>query len=77
MTLKSALLHAQDILLNLVRCWWRPVTCIGLAVSVWVNLVIIPLYKWQVPDLSQAGIFVTAITAALAVRAFEKWKDVA
>lgn len=74
MSFKSFCLRAQDIILNILRVWWRPIASIGLAVATWVNLVLIPLVKWEVPDLAAAAAFVTALTAAFAVRAWEKWQ---
>jgi hypothetical protein len=75
--LKARILAIQDMALCLVRKWWRPVTCIGIAGGALVNLIIIPLAKWEVPNMAEAAAYVTAATAAFAVRAFEKVKDVA
>lgn len=77
MKLKARLLRWQDMALCLVRKWWRPVTCVGIAGGALVNLIIIPLAKWEVPNMAEAAAYVTAATAAFAVRAFEKSKGVA
>jgi hypothetical protein len=77
LSLKSRFLAVQEMALCLVRKWWRPITCIGIAGGALVNLIIIPLAKWEVPNMAEAAAYVTAATAAFAVRAFEKVKDVA
>jgi len=76
MTLKARLIAAQEMALCLVRKWWRPVTCIGIAGGSLVNLVIIPLWTMTVPDLTAAAAYVAAASAAFGIRAFEKWKGV-
>ena len=68
------LLAIQEVFLCLVRKWWRPVTCIGIAGGALVNLVIIPLAKWEVPNMAEAAAYVTAATAAFAVREWGKIK---
>lgn len=68
------ILRAQAIALCFVRSWWRPATCIGIAGGALVNLVIIPLGKWEVPDMTAAAAYVTAATAAFAVREWGKIK---
>lgn len=77
MSLKLRFLRVQESALCLVRKWWRPVTCIGIAGGSIVNLIIIPIAKWEVPNMAEAAAYVTAATAAFAVRAFEKAKGVA
>jgi len=69
--------NAQNVALCLVSKWWRPVTCVGIAGGALVNLVIIPLYNWEVPDLTDAAAYIAAATAAFGVRAWEKNKGVA
>jgi hypothetical protein len=73
---KARLLRLQDIALCFVRKWWRPVSCIGLAASVWVNLVLIPWWKTEPVQFDKAGLFVSAIVAAFAVREIGKIKGV-
>lgn len=70
--MKAAILKGQDALLCFVRKWWRPFTCIGIAGGALVNLVIIPLVNWQVPDMTASAAYVAACTTAFGVRAFEK-----
>jgi hypothetical protein len=77
MTLKSRLLGIQEVALCLVRKWWRPVTCIGIAGGAVVNLVILPLLKKQSPNLAEAAAFVTACAGAFAVREYGKIKGTA
>lgn len=68
MSLKLRVLRVQETLLCLCRKWWRPLTCLGLLASVWVNLVIIPWRKGEEIDFAKGAAFVTAIVAAFAVR---------
>lgn len=77
MGVKATVLNGQEIALCFVRKWWRPATCIGIAGGAIVNLVVIPLVNWEVPDMTAAAAYVTAATAAFAVREFGKWKGTA
>jgi len=74
MTIKQRILAGQEVALCFVRKWWRPVTCIGIAGGAIVNLVLIPLVRWEVPDMTAAAAYVTAATAAFAVREWGKIK---
>lgn len=74
MSLKARLLAAESVALCIVRKWWRPVTCIGIAGGAVVNLIVIPLILQEVPNMAEAAAYVAAATAAFGVRAFEKWK---
>ena len=74
MGVKATVLRWQEVALCFVRKWWRPVTCIGIAGGSIVNLVIIPIVNWEVPDLTAAAAYVTAATAAFAVREWGKIK---
>jgi len=67
-------LRAQETALCFVRKWWRPAACVGLASSVWVNLVVIPWKKGVPIEFASASVYVTSIVAAFAVREFGKWK---
>lgn len=77
MSISQKIQAAQEVALCFVRKWWRPVTQIGIAGGAIVNLVVIPLYKWEVPDLTAAAAYVAAATAAFGIRAYEKTKGVA
>lgn len=68
------LLALQEVLLCLVRKWWRPVTCVGIAGGAMVNLIIIPILKRDSPNLAEAAAFVTACAGAFAVREYGKIK---
>lgn len=74
MTVRQTVLRWQEVALCFVRKWWRPATCIGIAGGAIVNLVVIPLVNWQVPDMTAAAAYVTAATAAFAVREWGKVK---
>ncbi|MGE8143033.1 hypothetical protein ACQKOE_13745 [Novosphingobium sp. NPDC080210] len=77
MGVKATILRWQEVLLCAVRKWWRPITCIGIAGGAIVNLVVIPLVNWEVPNMAEAAAYVTAATAAFAVREWGKVKGVA
>ena len=69
--------RAQEAALCLVRKWWRPVTCIGIAGSVVTNGIVIPLMKRDAVDLAGLAALITAATAAFAVREWGKFKGTA
>lgn len=73
----AKLAHLEGCILQRVRKWWRPATCIGIAGGALVNLVVIPLATWTVPDMTAAAAYVTAATAAFAVREWGKHKGTA
>jgi len=75
--MKQAILKWQEAALCLVSKWWRPVTCVGIAGGAIVNLILIPLVNWEVPDLTAAAAYIAAATAAFGVRAWEKRAGVA
>lgn len=75
--ISDRLKDALDVAVCLVSKTWRPVTCIGIAGGALVNLVIIPIYKWEVPDMTAAAAYVAAATAAFSVRTWEKLRGVA
>lgn len=77
MIIKQTVLRVQEMALCAVRKWWRPATCIGIAGGAIVNLVVIPLVNWEVPDMTAAAAYVTAATAAFAVREYGKIKGTA
>ena len=72
--MKKLLSRIQAAVLELIRRWWRPISCVGIAGGAIVNLVVIPLVNWQVPDMTAAAAYVTAATAAFAVREWGKVK---
>lgn len=75
MTAKNLLLHIQNVALCLIRKWWRPVTCVGIAAGTVINLCIIPLLRRESPSLAEGAAWITACAAAFAVREVGKiWK---
>lgn len=73
MTIPSRINSAQDVVLCLVRKWWRPATCIGIAGGTIINFIVLPLRSGQWPDMTAGALWIGAATAAFGVRAFEKW----
>ena len=74
MNLKARVLAVQETALCFVRKWWRPVMLIGVAVATWVNLVLIPLVTWKLPNLTEAAAWIAACGALQWVRSWEKIK---
>ncbi len=68
MSIKATLARWQEAALEFIRKWWRPASCVGIAGGAIVNLVIIPLNTWTVPNMAEAAAYVAAMTAAFAVR---------
>lgn len=64
----NMILKAQETALCLIRKWWRPITCLGIAGTLIINGMIIPWFSWQVPDMTALAAYVAAATAAFAVR---------
>lgn len=77
MSIRQTAIKSLDVVLCFVRKAWRPATCVGIAGGAIVNLVVIPLVNWEVPDMTAAAAYVTAATAAFAVREYGKIKGTA
>jgi hypothetical protein len=69
-------MRAQDVGLCLIRKWWRPATLLGVAAATWINLVLIPLVSWTVPDLAKAALWIGAVGALQWVREWGKVEGV-
>lgn len=74
MTIKQRVLRVQNMALCLIRKWWRPVMLAGVGAATWVNLVLIPIVKWEVPDLTAAAAWIAACGALSWVREWGKVK---
>ena len=66
-------------LLNRIRRWWRPITCVGIAATMVVHGIILPMwmliYRNEMPtDLMGLAALVTATAGAFAVREWGKIK---
>ena len=57
-----------------IRVWWRPLTCVGIAASVAVNGVLIPLLKQEPVELMGWAAVITACATAFGVREWGKIK---
>lgn len=64
-------------LLNAIRSWWRPITCVGIAGSVIVHGIYIPIVTGQAVNMAELAALITAATAAFAVREWGKVKGTA
>lgn len=75
--MKKLIIRALDAFTCFVRKVSRPIAFAGVAVGTWVNLVLIPLVKWEVPPLAEAAAWITAVGALSWVRHMDKVKGVA
>lgn len=78
--LKKIALSIQSVLefiLHFLRKWWRPVTCMWISGSVFVNGIYIPLKSGVPADMIALSALITAAVAAFAVREFAKVKGTA
>ena len=74
MNLKQRVLRIQEMLLCLVRKWWRPLSCLGFVAAIWVNMVAVPWRTGKPIEFDKGSLFVTAVVAAFAVREWGKVK---
>jgi hypothetical protein len=66
--------RCQRFTLGLIRVWWRPIACVGIAGGAFVNLLLLPLKTSQPADLEKGAAYVTACAAAFLVREVgKKW----
>lgn len=65
-----------DKLLRNIRKWWRPISCIGIAATLFVNGIILPIMTKTIPELTGLAALVTAVAAAFAVREWGKVKGI-
>ena len=72
MKLKVRAITAVDTVICFVRKTWRPLMLVGVAVATWVNLVLIPVVTWKLPDLTEAAAWIAACGALQWVRSWEK-----
>jgi hypothetical protein len=66
-------------MLELVRIWWRPVTCVWLSGTMLTHGVLLPIWQFiktgeLATDLLALSALVTSVTAAFAVREWGKMK---
>jgi hypothetical protein len=64
--------YVQELLLCLIRKWWRPLTALGIGATMIVNGVVLPLINSESPDLMGLAALVTSTAAAFAVREWGK-----
>ena len=62
----------EKALLERVRVWWRPVSCIGIAGGVVMHGIILPIINKESLDLMGFAAVITACSTAFAVRTWEK-----
>ena len=74
MTFLKSINDALEVGRCLIRKWWRPLTTVAMAGSVWVNGIFLPLTTKTPADMTALSLLVTAVVAAFAVRSYEKAK---
>jgi hypothetical protein len=62
----------EQRLRELVRVWWRPITCIGIAGGVIVNAVVLPLINSQPISLTDLAATIASCATIFAVREWGK-----
>lgn len=73
-TILQKINHILNIQLCFIRKWWRPLTCVWISASVFVNGVYLPLASKTPADMVALAALITAVTAAFAVREWGKIK---
>jgi len=59
-------------ILERIRVWWRPVTCVGIATAVFVNAVIIPIMRTEAISLTDLAATIASCATIFAVREWGK-----
>lgn len=62
----------EAALLERVRVWWRPVTCVGIAVGVIVNAVVLPMITTAPISLTDLAATIASCATIFAVREWGK-----
>lgn len=57
---------------ELIRVWWRPASCIGIAVGITVNVIALPLYRGEPIDLTGFAAVIASCATVFAVREWGK-----
>lgn len=70
------MLNAEKFLLNKIRVWWRPVSCIGIAAGVFVNAIYIPLKSGVPLEPTGFAAIIASLATVFAVREWGKIKGV-
>lgn len=78
--MSSFISKIDDFTLRHIRKWWRPVTCIFIAGTMFVHGIAIPVFNMfsngSATDLTGLSLLVTAIAGAFAVREWGKIKGI-
>jgi hypothetical protein len=62
----------EAAMLERVRVWWRPVTCVGIAVGVIVNAVVLPMITKSPISLTDLAATIASCATIFAVREWGK-----
>jgi hypothetical protein len=64
----------EKAILNRVRIWWRPVTCVGIAGAVIVNAIVLPFVNSAPISLTDLAATIASCATIFAVREWGKIK---
>ena len=69
----------ENWVLERIRKWWRPLTCVAIAITMFVHGIVVPLFllffrNQYFSDMTGLAALITAIAAAFAVREWGKIK---
>ena len=74
MGLKTKIINFQEILIDVINRWWRPIGCLTLVGGAFVNTVLLPLQKGLGIDLPGFALVVASFAPIVAIRTWEKLK---
>lgn len=62
----------EQSVLERIRIWWRPITCIGISAAVFVNAVILPILRKEPISLTDLAATIASCSTIFAVREWGK-----
>lgn len=64
----------ERAILERIRVWWRPVTCVAIAAAVIVNAIVLPLLRNEPISLTDLAATIASCATIFAVREWGKVK---
>lgn len=68
----SKLQFIERLLREFIRVWWRPLACLGIALGVILNAVILPAISGEPINMTDFAATIAACSTAFAVREWGK-----
>lgn len=56
----------------LIRVWWRPASCVGIAAGIFVNVIALPIARGEPIDLTGFAAVIASCATVFAVREWGK-----